>query len=70
MSGDDEKALAILQMRDELARILKELDRLQLTDAGISVNIAIEVLNKKLGIETDMADIARLRAKLFLGDTG
>ena len=65
MADSEQDKIAIRAVRDQLRSALAELDRLGVRMAGNEVNAAIEVLNDRLGEETDPAEIERLQRRHF-----
>ncbi|WP_447763441.1 hypothetical protein [Sphingopyxis panaciterrae] len=65
MADSEQDKIAIRVVRDQLLVSLAELDRLGIRMAGNEVNAAIEVLNDRLGEETDPAEIERLQRRHF-----
>lgn len=65
MADSEQDKIAIRVVRDQLLVSLAELDRLGIRMAGNEVNAAIEVLNDRLGEETDPAEIDRLQRRHF-----
>jgi len=65
MADSEQDKIAIRAVRDQLRSALAELDRLEVRMAGNEVNAAIEVLNDRLGEETDPAEIERLQRRHF-----
>lgn len=65
MADSEQDKIAIRVIRDQLRVALAELDRLEIRMAGNEVNAAIEVLNDRLGEQTDPAEIERLQRRHF-----
>ena len=65
MADSEQDKIAIRAIRDQLRVALAELDRLEIRMAGNEVNAAIEVLNDRLGEQTDPAEIERLQRRHF-----
>ena len=65
MADSEQDKIAIRAVRDQLRVALAELDRLEIRMAGNEVNAAIEVLNDRLGEQTDPADIEQLQRRHF-----
>jgi hypothetical protein len=65
MADSEQDKIAIRAVRDQLLVSLAELDRLAIRMAGNEVNAAIEVLNDRLGEETDPAEIDKLQRRHF-----
>ena len=65
MADSEQDKIAIRAVRDQLRVALAELDRLEIRMAGNEVNAAIEVLNDRLGEQTDPIEIERLQRRHF-----
>ena len=65
MADSEQDKIAIRAIRDQLRVAIAELDRLEIRMAGNEVNAAIEVLNDRLGEQTDPAEIERLQRRHF-----
>lgn len=65
MADSEQDKIAIRAVRDQLRVALAELDRLEIRMAANEVNAAIEVLNDRLGEQTDPAEIERLQRHHF-----
>jgi len=65
MADNDQDKIAIRAVREQLLHALAEIDRLNIRMAGNEINAAIEVLNNRLGEETDPAEIERLQRRHF-----
>ena len=63
MADSEQDKVAIRAVRDQLKIALAELDRLKIRMAGNEVNAAIEVLNERLGEETDPEEIRKLQRR-------
>lgn len=57
--------VALRGVRDRLKAELAELDRLGERMAALDLNATIEILNQRLGEETDPAEIASLERRYF-----
>lgn len=65
MADSEQDKIAIRVVREQLLVALAELDRLGIRMAGNEVNAAIEILNDRLGEQTDPSEIERLQRRHF-----
>lgn len=65
MAGKGSDRGAVRAVRDRLRIELDHLDNLGQKMAAIELDLAIQILNRELGEETDQAELDRLQRKFF-----